>query len=298
MLAKTLFFSSPGRLSTKYEQLVYDGEDGVHRTFPIEDLGYVIVESPLISLSSAALQKLATANVALVICDAKHIPAAQLVPFAAHTTTQETVAAQFTASEAVSGRLWKRVIQAKIRNQAHLLQRLGHEVPARRLRALVDSVKNRDETNCEAQAARLYFQVLLSGISRDPEGEWPNCALNYGYALLRATVARALVGSGLLCVRGIHHHNRYDAFCLADDMMEPFRPFVDQYVLAKVPPFDVPATELTKPMKAKLLEMLTCDVQIGDVKRPLSIAATFTAASLAKFYLGKTDTLVLPELVS
>lgn len=298
MLAKTLSFSSPGRLSTKHEQLVYDGEDGLHRTFPIEDLGYVIVETPMMSVTSAVLQKLAAANVAFVLCDAAHLPAAQLLPYAAHSTTQETTAAQLAASDAVQGRIWRQLVRSKIRNQAKLLLRLDHPAPAKRLESIADEVKNRDETNCEAQAARLYFQTLLDGVNRNPEGDWPNCALNYGYAILRAAVARALVGAGLICIRGVHHHNRYDPLCLADDIMEPYRPFVDQYVLGKVPPFDIPATELDKTMKARLLQMLTCDVKLGDVKRPLSIAVTFTAASLAKFYLEKSDSLSLPEFVS
>ena len=298
MLAKTLFFSSPGRLSTKYEQLVYDGEDGVHRTFPIEDLGYVVVETAQMSLSAAVLQKLAAANVALVVCDGSHMPAAQLVAYAGHSTAQETVAAQFAASAAVQGRLWRQLVKGKIRNQAALAERLGHDVLARRLRTLADDVKNHDEANCEAQAARLYFQALLNGVNRSPDGAWPNSALNYGYAILRAAVARALVGSGLLCIRGVHHHNRYDAFCLADDVMEPYRPYVDQYVLGGQTPFDVPAAELTKEMKSRLLQMLTCDVQIGDVTRPLSIAVTITAASLAKYCLGKAEALLLPEFVA
>lgn len=295
MLAKTLSFSSPGRLTTRYEQLVYDGEDGVHRTFPIEDVGYVIVETPQMSITGAVLQKLAAANVALVVCDGSHMPVAQFTPYAGHTTAQETTAAQLAATDAVQGRLWRQLVKSKILNQSALAGALGHDAPTRRLRALAGEVKNRDETNCEAQAARLYFQTLLAGVNRSPDGEWPNCALNYGYAILRAAVARALVGSGLLCIKGIHHHNRYDAFCLADDVMEPYRPFVDQFVLGRVPPFDIPAEELDKNMKTKLLQVLACDVQMGEVKRPLSIAVTFTTASLAKYYLGKTENLALPE---
>jgi CRISPR-associated protein Cas1 len=161
-------------------------------------------------------------------------------------------------------------------------------------------VKNRDPENIEAQAARIYFGELAPspGFIRAREGPWPNAALNYGYAILRAAMARALVGSGLICLKGIHHHNRYNAFALADDMMEPYRPFVDQYVLGKVKPFDGPADELTREMRARLLEMLTCDVKVGDVRRPLSVALTFSSASLARYYLGKADALALPEFVT
>jgi len=132
---------------------------------------------------------------------------------------------------------------------------------------------------------------------RDREGGWPNAPLNYGYAILRAATARAIVGSGLACFRGIHHHNRYNAFALADDIMEPYRPFVDQYVLGKVRPFDVPMEELTKEMRARLLQMLTCDVMLGDVQRPLMIALSSTTASLARYYMKESNELALPRLI-
>lgn len=298
MIARTLSFSSPGKLFAKDAQLVYEGEDGVRRSFPIEDLGFVILETGLMTVSSHCIRQLADANVALVVCDATHTPSAQMLPFAAHTTTQETVAAQLGATAAVQGRLWRQVVRAKILNQSELLRRLGFDA-CRRLRAMADEVKNYDAENVEAQAARIYFRALAPdpGFVRAREGTWPNPALNYGYGVLRAAVARALVGSGLTCFRGVHHHNRYNAFCLADDMMEPYRPFVDQYVFGHVPPFDIQATELTREMKARLLQMLTCDVKTGDLKRPLMVALTYTTASLAKYYLGKTDHLVLPSFL-
>ena len=298
MIARTLSFSSPGKLFAKDAQLVYEGEDGVRRSFPIEDLGFVILETGLMTVSSHCIRQLADANVALVVCDATHTPSAQMLPFAAHTTTQETVAAQLGATAAVQGRLWRQVVRAKILNQSELLRRLGFDA-CRRLRAMADEVKNYDAENVEAQAARIYFRALAPdpGFVRAREGTWPNPALNYGYGVLRAAVARALVGSGLTCFRGVHHHNRYNAFCLADDMMEPYRPFVDQYVFGHVPPFDVQATDLTRGMKARLLQMLTCDVKTGDLKRPLMVALTYTTASLAKYYLVKTDHLVLPSFL-
>ena len=298
MIARTLSFSSPGKLFAKDRQLVYEGEDGVKRSFPIEDLGFVILETGLMTVSSHCIQQLADANVALVVCDATHTPSAQMLPFAAHTTTQETVSAQLGATAAVQGRIWRQIVRAKILNQSELLRRLGFDAN-RRLRAMADEVKNYDAENVEAQAARIYFRALAPDpeFVRAREGAWPNPALNYGYGVLRAAVARALVGSGLTCFRGVHHHNRYNAFCLADDMMEPYRPFVDQYVFGRVPPFDVKADELTREMKARLLQMLTCDVRTGELKRPLMVALTYTTASLAKYYLGKADHLVLPSFL-
>lgn len=297
MIARTLSFGSPGRLFVRDEQLVYEDKDVTRRTFPIEDLGFVLLESDQIIISAACLRKFAEANVAAVICDSTHTPIAQLLPFTAHSTSQETVAAQLAATEAVQGRLWKQIVRQKILNQARLLQLL--DAPhAERLKVLAEEVKNYDSNNCEAQAARIYFQTLMPPrVNRDPNGDWPNAPLNYGYAVLRAAVARALVGSGLLCLRGIHHHNRYNTLCLADDIMEPYRPFVDQYVLGKVKPFDVPLQELTQPMRARLLQMLTCDVQMGDRKHPLMVALSYTTASLARYYKGETNKLVLPSFL-
>ena len=296
MIARTLCFSSIGKLSLKYEQLVWSAESGEQRTVPIEDVGFVILESDKIAITSAALQFLSANNVAVVVCDKTHTPSAQLLPYVANTTAAESMEAQLSATEAVQGRLWRMVVRQKIRNQADLMDRLGAK-NSKRLQALADEVKNGDPSNCEAQAARIYFQTLgPDGFVRDRDGGWPNAPLNYGYAILRAAMARALVGSGLACFRGIHHHNRYNAFALADDMMEPYRPFVDQYVLGKVKPFDVPMDELTKEMRARLLQMLTCDVNLGDLRRPLMVALSSTTASLARYYRKETDELSLPRL--
>ena len=295
MIARTLCFSSVGKLSLKLEQLVWSAESGEKHTIPIEDIGFVILESDKIEITSAALQFLSANNVAVVICDKSHTPSAQILPFTANTTTAETIEAQLAATDAVNGRLWRMIVRQKIRNQSALIDRLG-ATGSKRLLTLADEVKNGDPTNCEAQAARIYFQSLgPSGFVRDRDGGWPNAPLNYGYAILRAATARALVGSGLACFRGIHHHNRYNAFALADDIMESYRPFIDQYVLGKVKPFDVPMKELTKEMRARLLQALTCDVSLGDVRRPLMVALSFTTASLARYYKKDSDELVLPR---
>ena len=295
MIARTLCFSSVGKLSLRLEQLVWNAESGEKRTMPIEDAGFVILESDKIEITSAALQFLSANNVAVVICDKSHTPAAQLLPFAANTTAAESIEAQLAATDAVNGRLWRMIVRQKIRNQSALMERLG-ATGWKRLLTLADEVKNGDPANCEAQAARIYFQALgPDGFVRDRDGCWPNAPLNYGYAILRAAVARALVGSGLACFRGIHHHNRYNAFALADDIMEPYRPFVDQYVLGKVKPFDVPMSELTKDMRTRLLQMLTCDVNLCETRRPLMVALSFTTASLVRYYKKDSEELVLPR---
>lgn len=294
MIARTLSFGSPGKLSLRDEQLVWTSRDGAARTVPIEDIGYVILETDRIDVTSSLLRALAEKNVAVVICDASHAPLAQVVPYAPNMTAAESIEFQLSATDAVNRRAWRQVCRAKIRNQAGLMERLGHPESAR-LRELAEEVKNGDPTNCEAHAARIYFQVLgPEGFLRDRDGAWPNAALNYGYAILRAAVARALIGSGLVCFRGIHHHNRYNAFALADDMMEPFRPYVDQYIFSKVRPFDIPSRALEHEHKARLLQMLACDVKIGDVQRPLMNALSVASASLVKFYRKEVDELSLP----
>lgn len=296
MIAKTLCFTSIGKLSIRLEQLIWENAEGEKRSVPVEDIGIIILESEKISITTACLQSLAEKNVAVVVCDKSHTPSAQLLPYAANLTMQETIEAQLAATDAVQGRLWRQICRSKIHNQAALMQRLGADENVPSMKILAEQMKNGDPANCEGQAARMYFHALgPEGFRRDRDGAWPNAALNYGYAILRAAVARALVSSGLCCFRGMHHHNRYNAFCLADDVMEPYRPFVDQYVFGKVRPFDVPTAELTKEMKARLLQMLTCDVKLGEVRRPLMIALSYTTASLAKYYLGKAEALFLPE---
>ena len=296
MIARTLCFTSCGKLSVRLDQLVWLPQDGEVRTMPIEDIGIVMFESEKIEVTTACLQALSDGNVAVVVCDRFHTPSAQLLPYTANLTSQETIEAQLAATEAVNGRLWRQVCRRKILNQAGLMDFLGKGENIASMKILAQQMKNGDPANCEGQAARMYSHALgPDGFRRDREGEWPNAALNYGYAVLRAAVTRALVSSGLCCFRGIHHHNRYNPFCLADDIMEPYRPYVDQYIFGKVRPFDVPANELTKEMKARLLQMLTCDVWLDGLRRPLQVALSYTTSSLAKYYLGKVDRLVLPE---
>lgn len=297
MIARTLCFSSAGRLSLRYEQLVWTSADGVERTMPIEDVGFVILESERIEITVALLRFLSEKNVAVVLCDFSHMPSAQLLSYAAHTTAAEHIKVQLVTTEAVCGRLWRQVCRRKILNQARLMERMGAD-NVRRMQELAESVKNGDPSNCEGQAARLYFQTLEpKGFVRDRFGDWPNAALNYGYAVLRAAVARAIVGSGLACFCGIHHHNRYNAFALADDIMEPYRPFVDQYVLPGESPFDRPQAELSKEMRARLLQVLSCDVRLGEFTRPLMVALSYTTASFVRAFKREAGELVLPEML-
>lgn len=203
---------------------------------PFTDIAVVVVSHPQVNFSHAVLSGLAAAGAMLVTCDEKRLPAAMLLPLQSHTTQTERFAAQSRAPLPIKKRLWRRVVRAKLRSQAALLEAFG--VPGGGLRALLPDVKSGDKGNVEAQGARRYWSALVNAgllpenFTREPEGDWPNALFNYGYAVLRAIVARALCARGLHPSLGLHHHNRYNAFCLADDLMEPFRPLVDHAVLS------------------------------------------------------------------
>lgn len=299
MLKRTLFFGSPGRLFLERSLLAYEprGIDGVSekRTFPLEDLGFIVLESLQLVVTTACLNALAKENIAVVVCDAAHMPSAMLQPFAGNTLAQRHTEAQLRATDALKARLWRQTVKAKITNQAECLKRLG--LPDQRLRVLAESVKAGDAANAEAVAARYYFQQLAGSkeFLRSQDGEPPNSALNYGYVILRAAVARALTGSGLLCVAGIHHSNQYNPFGLADDIMEPFRPFVDEMVFSACDFFSVP--ELGKAQKSQLLQLLTADVISGAERRPLLNSISYTSASLVRCFLREETVIKYPEFV-
>ena len=299
MIKRTLCFSSPGRLRLHLRQLIWQGEgEGAREaSIPVEDIGLIIIESPLISISAALLQSLAEALVAVVLCDRQYLPASVLLPQTAHTRVGKLLRFQLALTEAQKRKLWQLIITAKIRNQAHVLAPYAPEA-AEHLQSLAKQVKRGDDQNREAQAARLYFAAFPSGptFHRERFGDKLNAALNYGYALLRATVARALVASGLLPAIGLHHTNQYNHFPLADDLMEPYRPFVDQLVLAHLDAFTSPldAPSLTPENKRLLLPFLTQDVCFGQAKRPLWNALLLTSASLARAMQGRTEELLFP----
>ena len=299
MLKRTLFFSLRGHLRVEHRQLVYEtykeNEKQTHR-FPIEDLGFIVIESTAVTVTSHCLQALAANNTVVSLCDPTHTPNAILLPVQAHTLTQKHTAAQAAATDALKERLWKQTVRAKIENQARCLE-AGGKPGADRLRRHIPLVKNGDPGNCEALAAKEYFYCHSGGaFRREREGQMPNPALNYGYAILRAAVARALVGSGLSCVIGIHHCNQYNAFALADDVMEPYRPFVDDIVLNQPDQFPADAPELTRDMKAQLLQVLTLDALIQPSTRPLFNAMSHTTASLVRCFLKEQKEITFPLL--
>ncbi|QGY47390.1 type II CRISPR-associated endonuclease Cas1 [Maribellus comscasis] len=294
MLKRTLYISNPYHLSIKNKQLVVSEKNGMPlKTAPVEDLGFIVLDHPQISFTMKLVEELNEVNVATVFCDSKHLPSSMLLPLDANHIQNEIFRAQISATEPLKKNLWKQTIEAKIKNQARLLSKLGkNSIP---LKAVGRTVKSGDSDNREGFAARLYWMELLGrNFIRDRYGDPPNPFLNYGYILLRSAVARALAGSGLLATLGIHHRNRYNAFCLADDVMEPYRPYVDEIVFEMKKSWpDV--FMLGKEHKAELLQLMTADVKIGETKRPLMIALSQTTASLAKCFNGEQRKIVYPE---
>ncbi|MDO5342506.1 MAG: type II CRISPR-associated endonuclease Cas1 [Bacteroidia bacterium] len=302
MIKKTLFFGNPAYLSVKNSQLVVKRTDPetrqeIVRTVPIEDIGVVVLEDRQITITNVALDALIQNNCSVITCDEKHMPAGMLLPLDGNTIQSERFANQIEASLPLKKQLWQQTVQAKIRNQASVLKRLsGVEVGC--MLAWANDVKSGDSDNLEGRAAAYYWKNIfpsLPGFTRDREGEMPNNLLNYGYAIVRAVVARALVASGLLPTLGIHHHNRYNAYCLADDIMEPYRPYVDETVI-NIMRSNIDYGELTPDLKKQLLCLPVTEVVIGGQRSPLMVAASQTTVSLCKCYSGELRKVVYPAM--
>ena len=294
MLKRTLFFSTPFCLSLKDNQMVINTKQmpDMKRTVPIEDIGFVVLEHQQTNITLPLLNALSDNNVAVIFCDKNLMPNAMLMNLDSNTTQGETYRAQIDASEPLKKGLWRQVVEAKIRNQAALLNKLGKDGDI--LKPLYMNVKSGDSDNREGIAAKLYWSELFGkGFVRSREGAEPNNMLNYGYTLLRAAVARALMGSGLFPAFGIFHRNRYNAFPLADDIMEPYRPYVDEIVYAL---YTNGERELTKDVKAQILSLLFADTVFGKITKPLEVGLTTTTASLAKCFNGEQKKISYPQL--
>lgn len=308
MIKKTLYFGNPAYLSLSKSQLVVrmpEVEQAEHlaesirqesvRTIPIEDIGVVVLDHRQITLTQGLMAALLNNQTAVITCDDRRMPAGLLLPLEGNTLQNERFRSQIEASVPLKKQLWQQTVVAKIENQAYVLEKQLNE-PAARMHYLADTVKSGDTTNCEAQAAAYYWQHLfpdIPGFTRGREGPLPNQLLNYGYAILRAVVARALVASGLLPVAGIHHHNRYNAYCLADDIMEPYRPFVDALVIETIRRFGLTA-ELTTALKREMLAVPVLDVYMQGKRSPLMVAVAQTTASLAKCYRAEYRKICYP----
>lgn len=293
MLKRTIYVANPFYLRYKNRQMVLESKTGECRTVPVEDIGFVVLEHPQISISMPLMSALNANNVAVIFCNEKHMPNAMLLNLDGNNLQNEYFRNQIEASLPLKKNLWKQTIEAKINNQAALLKKLGQA--NNDLLALSKDVKSDDSTNREGHAARIYWKRLFGeNFIRERFGVHPNPLLNYGYILLRSAVARSLTGSGMLATLGIHHHNKYNAFCLADDIMEPYRPYVDELVYKMDCQYEW-IDNLEKEHKAQLMELLTTDVIIGKNKRPLMVALSQTTASLAKCFSGETKKMVYPK---
>ncbi|MEO6232727.1 MAG: type II CRISPR-associated endonuclease Cas1 [Ferruginibacter sp.] len=306
MIKRTLYFGNPAYLKTKDEQLVFEAmETGELKTLPIEDIGIIILDHQQITITQALIAKLLTNNVALITCDNSHHPTGLMLNLDGHTLQSQKFQAQVEASVPLKKQLWQQTIFAKISNQAGMLESL--RINALNMRNWSMEVKSGDSENHEAMAAAYYWKTIfidtaVSGgntpktFKRERFGEPPNNLLNYGYAILRAVVARSLVASGLLPTLGIFHRNQYNAYCLADDIMEPYRPFVDKVVWNIVRQHGN-FLELTPAMKKDLLNIPAMDISINNEKSPLMVGIQKTTASLAKCFEGKQRKILYPEFV-
>ena len=287
---------SGAKLSVRNGQLVVDSrdEEGA-RQIPCEDIGLLLVDHGAVVYTHGVFVELLKHGAGVVFCGGDHHPAGMLLPAAANSVQTERMRRQLSAKEPLKKQLWRQLVQAKIRHQAAVLG-IEHE-QYKPLRGLAEKVRSGDKGNLEAQASRRYWNGYLGELEfrRRVDGSPPNNLLNYGYAVVRAAVARALTGAGLLCSLGVHHHSKYNAFCLADDVMEPFRGFVDAKV-ADVWERDEVGEDLTQELKAEMLNVLYEPVVVEGQKGPLMVSLHKTAASLVRCYAGEGKELALPKL--
>lgn len=288
-MKRTVEISSQGiHLSTSQGALCLSQDREAIARIPLQDLGTLILAGHGITVTSAALGALSASGCVTIVVGPDHAPEGALLPLRANTTRGERVRAQVGASKPLCKQLWSRIVAAKLRNQAALLQGAGRE----RLEKLAGKVRSGDPSNSEAQGARIYWPLVFSEhhhmltdapFRRRQEGVWPNNYLNYGYAILRSVTARALCGAGLLPELGLHHHNRYDPFPLASDMMEAYRPWIDHCCRELLP--EGPG-ELDRRAKEALLGIQNDPVMLEGIRTPLQIALGRTTASLAACFLA------------
>lgn len=292
MIKRTLFFGNKCSLTTKNEQLLISRENK-QTSVPIEDIGFMVIENQETYISIPALSKLSNNNVSVIFCDATHMPQSMLLNLNSHHIQQEHFKNQINASEPLKKQLWQQVVKYKISNQAHLLENIGQNNSP--LKHYASKVLSGDTDNREGVAAAYYWKHLFDfDFKRERYGAFPNLFLNYGYIVLRAAVARAISGSGLLNTLGIHHHNKYNAFCLADDIMEPYRPLIDAKVLTLLNSYN--EQELTTEIKSELLNVLTQTVYFDNKKSPLMVALSTTTSSLQQCFSGTAKKIIYPKL--
>jgi CRISPR-associated protein Cas1 len=296
MIKRTLYFGNPCYLHKKQEQLLieYPDQKTETRAVPIEDIGIVILDHPQITITQALLASISDNNAVIINCDARHLPFALMLPTAANQSYTEKLRFQLSASLPLKKNLWQQTVTAKIINQAALLRSWGNDI--QNMMYWAKNVKSGDTDNHEARAAAYYWKNYIDGFTRRRFGDPPNNLLNYGYAILRAVVARSLVASGMLPAIGIHHRNKYNPYCLADDIMEPFRPWVDKLVMEICEERET-IDELTTDIKRQLLAVPVLDIYIEKQKSPLMVGVQRTTASLMQCFEGNARKILFPELL-
>ncbi len=309
MIKRTLCFSNPAYLSLTNSQLVIKMpevekadlpetfKESTVRTVPIEDIGVVVLDNRQITITQGAIEAMLENNCAIITCDGSHLPVGLMLPLCGNTTQSERFREQIDASLPLKKQLWQQTVQCKIHNQAAVLKQTRGAV-VKNMLAWENDVRSGDADNLEGRAAAYYWKNMFPDVAdftRDRDGVAPNNLLNYGYAILRAVVARSLVASGLLPTLGIHHHNKYNAYCLADDIMEPYRPYIDLLVTSITTKFGYPE-ELTTELKRELLIIPVLDVVIGGQRSPLMTAVAQTTASLYKCFSGDARKIVYPVI--
>ncbi|OFX57395.1 MAG: subtype II CRISPR-associated endonuclease Cas1 [Bacteroidetes bacterium GWA2_30_7] len=317
MIKRTLYFGNPAYLNLHNSQLIVrlpeveknqslseNFKNEAAASIPVEDIGIVILDHYQVTITQGLLEALLENNAVVVTCNSKHHPTGLLMSLSGNTIQSERFASQLEASEPLKKQLWAQTISQKIKNQSVVLE--INKVDNSYLIPLYKNIKSGDSDNCEATAASYYWKHIfssqtlpefetLAGFKREREGTSPNNFLNYGYAILRATMARSIVGAGLLPTLGIHHHNRYNAYCLADDLMEPYRPYVD-LVVCEILKTHKLNDDIPKEIKIELLKIPAIDVQLDGEKSPLMIATQRTAVSLVKCFEGDYRKILYPDL--
>lgn len=297
MLFRSIYIGNPAYLKLKDNQMkIFCPESKTEKgSVAVEDLGLLMLDHFQITVSHQLIQRLMGNNVVVISCDSFHLPHGIMLPLFGHTEHSDRVKYQLEASEPLKKQLWKQTVECKIENQMQVLKQLGNYYEP--MLEYQKNVKCGDSTNMEGIAAQHYWKYLISlDFLRARFGDSPNQFFNFGYSVLRIIVARAIVETGLLPVLGIFHRNKYNPYCLADDIMEPYRPFVDLLVMnwLKVYP---ESEDLTKEFKSYMLQIATKDAYIDFVKRPLMAAVKTTASSLFKCYTGEKRLISYPEFI-
>lgn len=290
MIKQTIEISHPAFLKRNYGQLIIIQDDNVSGKVSFEDLGILILAHPQITVTQAVLSACTDNNVALIHCNQSHLPDGLTLPLSGHSLHSKVIKIQISLGKVRKKQLWQQIVKEKIYQQSETLRRLNKNYKP--LSAMIEKVKSADSTNIEAQAAQRYWKLLVNkDFRRDAHADGLNTRLNYGYAIVRAMVARALVGTGFHPTLGLNHCNQYNAYCLADDLMEPFRPWIDEIAV------DDDNANLNQESKAKYLNLLAQTVHFKKQKMPLMMATARMVTMLKEAYQDKIQTMSFPKRI-